>query len=233
MQNRAGPGRLIAPLLALALAAILPQPSVAQTTCVEEIAGVCLKYSKRRAFSAGPAEAALIPADRSIIQRALALQGHYSGAIDGVWGAGTRSAIAAWQRARGLAATGGLDRQGLRLVLAPAIDRLSLAQKFDAADAALRSEITGIVCERKTDEGQTFFMHMRPKGELFVRFGGGNLVGTWSLRKGSLCSDLVGKQSCSPLYAEKNLNSIDMNKFVSAAGGDSGFAKACITYSRE
>jgi len=44
--------------------------------------------------------------DKVALQRALQWYGHYSGSLDGSFGAGTRAAMAAWQSATGYAATG-------------------------------------------------------------------------------------------------------------------------------
>lgn len=55
------------------------------------------------------AEAALSRDDRQDIQRALQWAGVYSAAVDGAFGAGTRTAISAWQLAQGDEATGVLS----------------------------------------------------------------------------------------------------------------------------
>lgn len=56
--------------------------------------------------AARAAEKALSPEQRQDIQRALEWTGHYAGAMDGDFGAGTRNAIAAWQTAAGVPPTG-------------------------------------------------------------------------------------------------------------------------------
>lgn len=48
------------------------------------------------------------------VQRTLARIGYYNGPIDGVFGPGTRDAIARFQRSRGLKVTGGLTQELLR-----------------------------------------------------------------------------------------------------------------------
>lgn len=58
------------------------------------------------------------PALRANIQRALAWFGHYNGAIDGVFGPGTRTAIASWQTAQGLAASQRLDHDAQSALVA-------------------------------------------------------------------------------------------------------------------
>jgi len=58
-----------------------------------------------------------IIADNSLavdVQRALRSRGYYYGSIDGVIGSGSRSAIRAYQRDRGLLVTGRIDRDLLR-----------------------------------------------------------------------------------------------------------------------
>jgi hypothetical protein len=56
-------------------------------------------------------------ADNSLavdVQRALRSRGYYYGSVDGIIGSGSRSAIRAYQRDRGLAITGRIDRDLLR-----------------------------------------------------------------------------------------------------------------------
>jgi hypothetical protein len=48
------------------------------------------------------------------VQRALKSRGYYYGSVDGVIGSGSRSAIRAYQRDRGLSVTGRIDRALLR-----------------------------------------------------------------------------------------------------------------------
>jgi peptidoglycan hydrolase-like protein with peptidoglycan-binding domain len=45
------------------------------------------------------------------VQQRLAAEGYYRGAIDGIVGAGTRAAIRAYQRDRGLRVTGRIDNR--------------------------------------------------------------------------------------------------------------------------
>ena len=56
-----------------------------------------------------PAEQPLSLADRMTAQRALAALGFDPGAPDGIVGMGTRTALRAWQKARGLTADGYLS----------------------------------------------------------------------------------------------------------------------------
>jgi hypothetical protein len=73
-------------------------------------------YPYRYGYYAGPGEAAYQAAgtDRSIVievQRRLARAGYYRGAIDGVAGAGTRSAIRSYERTHGLRVDGLIDQR--------------------------------------------------------------------------------------------------------------------------
>lgn len=67
-------------------------------------------------YSAGPREVIYrsVTADRAIVinvQRRLARNGYYHGAIDGVIGQGTRSAIRSYERAHGLRIDGQIDHR--------------------------------------------------------------------------------------------------------------------------
>ena len=63
----------------------------------------------RAASAAWPQETPLSLADRLDAQNALARLGFYAGAVDAMIGAGTRAALRAWQKARGLPADGYLS----------------------------------------------------------------------------------------------------------------------------
>ncbi len=67
---------------------------------------------------------------RELLQRALQWEGHYDAAIDGAFGPATRHAMAAWQRAEGVEATG---------VLTTA-QRRKLVSRYEAALASLGLE---------------------------------------------------------------------------------------------
>jgi hypothetical protein len=71
-------------------------------------------YPYRYGYYAGPGEAVYQAGDRSIVvevQRRLAQAGFYRGAIDGVAGAGTRSAIRSYERTHGLHVDGLIDQR--------------------------------------------------------------------------------------------------------------------------
>lgn len=111
---------------ALIFALISGGQAIAQRACVEEVAGVCLRYGERKGSAparppASPeaaAEAALrMSADeRKAVQRGLAARGYYSGGIDGAFGDGTRRAIARWQTDENRTASGFLSLEELRLL---------------------------------------------------------------------------------------------------------------------
>ena len=58
---------------------------------------------------AWPAEQPLSLADRMTAQRALSALGYSPGTPDGIVGAGTRTALRAWQKAKGIVADGYLS----------------------------------------------------------------------------------------------------------------------------
>lgn len=59
--------------------------------------------------AAGPVYSDAADSTAVAVQQALADEGYYNGAVDGIVGPGTSSAIAAYQRDHGLAATGSID----------------------------------------------------------------------------------------------------------------------------
>ena len=98
-------------LFAALAASSAASTSDASERCVEEVAGVCIKYAPKRQLSdaeRGEAALRLSPDDRKLVQRGLARSGAYRGAIDGALGAKSRQAIAIWQASRGEASTGHL-----------------------------------------------------------------------------------------------------------------------------
>lgn len=110
----------------------------AERVCVEEAAGVCLKYrdvtpeppKPAPAKPAAPArvqspeaaeEAALrlTRQERRQVQNALAKEGFYQSVLDGAFGEGTRRAIARWQASRGEEASGYLNIAQFRALTLP------------------------------------------------------------------------------------------------------------------
>ena len=117
--------------LTVAAALFLPLafPANAEKVCVEEAAGVCLKYREvasakpaapKPAAPSAPAAQAFPGTDEAqtekglnlsrneyrLVQAGLQKSGHYTGTLDGVMGGGSRKALAAWQAANGDPATG-------------------------------------------------------------------------------------------------------------------------------
>ncbi|MEL6794573.1 MAG: peptidoglycan-binding domain-containing protein [Pseudomonadota bacterium] len=118
-------------VLATALIAIGAGANAQSRVCVEEVAGVCLKFETTEpqapaqpqpqpsAPVASPAERAeqalrLSRSERREIQRGLRAEGFYRSTIDGLFGRGSRGAIGAWQQANGAAATGFLTAEQAR-----------------------------------------------------------------------------------------------------------------------
>ncbi|MEL7463043.1 MAG: peptidoglycan-binding domain-containing protein [Pseudomonadota bacterium] len=106
-----------------------PNPASAEQICVEEAAGVCLKYrtvepdpaptTRARPAPAAPkpslpataeakeeAELDLSKSEYREVQGGLRKAGHYKGALDGVVGPGSRGALRAWQAEAGYDVTG-------------------------------------------------------------------------------------------------------------------------------
>ena len=91
------------------------------------------------------AQLALSRADRIAVQQRLAAGRYYTSGIDGVFGAGTRRAITAWQRANGHGQTGYLNRAQLTALTGGTEARPDPATPApapgDSATAAARAEL--------------------------------------------------------------------------------------------
>lgn len=147
--------RVGAVILAAAFSAASAWTSTAQEkVCIEETAGVCLKYRtvtpkaapKRNAVRpsepASPeasAEAAIrmTPEERRAVQRSLRELGLYKGGIDGAFGQGTRRAIARWQIDRGDDSSGYLTLDQFRDLKSP---QRAIARQPEAATEARAAE---------------------------------------------------------------------------------------------
>lgn len=115
------------------------------------------------------AEAALTGADRQALQTALQWFGHYSAAIDGAFGPGTRKSMAAWQEANGLEPTGVLttrQREVLLAAYAKAQAELGL-EKITEAEAGI--EITLPMALVHFDHYEPPFVHFTEKDGSGVR----------------------------------------------------------------
>jgi peptidoglycan hydrolase-like protein with peptidoglycan-binding domain len=82
-----------------------------------------LRAEPERVARAAEAALGLDRAARRDVQRWLAVLGHYGRGIDGIFGRGTRGAIADWQAGQGIEPTGYLDRAALARLRAQAADR--------------------------------------------------------------------------------------------------------------
>ncbi len=78
---------------------------------------VAVQPAEETPQQARQAERALDGAARKRLQEALKWEGHYSGAIDGDFGPGTRRAMAAWQQAEGFEPTGILTTSQRRMLI--------------------------------------------------------------------------------------------------------------------
>ncbi|WP_010140090.1 peptidoglycan-binding domain-containing protein, partial [Oceanicola sp. S124] len=111
-------------------------------------------------------EALLSRAERDQLQIALEWAGVYNGAIDGAFGRGTRSAMAAWQQTQGLEPTGILtsaQRADLLGQYNAILDGLGLASRADAR-AGIRMDMPlGVV---DFDRYQAPFAFYAPTGDL-------------------------------------------------------------------
>ena len=134
--------RAFAHSLVVAFMIAAPGSATAERICVEEVSGVCLKY--KNVSGSGGGEAASRPqavsaaerrerdlnltrSDRRAAQRGLAAARVYSGAIDGLFGAGTRRAIRNWQGQGGRAATGFLTSEDFRALSASSGEAVAAA----------------------------------------------------------------------------------------------------------
>ncbi|MFB9148273.1 peptidoglycan-binding domain-containing protein [Roseovarius ramblicola] len=82
-----------------------------------------LRDAPERAAQSAEAALGLTRAARRDVQRWLSVLGHYERGIDGIFGRGTRGAIAAWQDRAGMASTGYLDGDALARLRADAAAR--------------------------------------------------------------------------------------------------------------
>lgn len=100
-------------------AMLTPGPAGAEAAGEAPAAG----QPEPQAEEARPADADLGRAEKMRIQRSLRVLGLYQGAIDALFGPGTRGAIAAWQRSVGVAQSGVLTDAEMRRLHEAAADR--------------------------------------------------------------------------------------------------------------
>jgi peptidoglycan hydrolase-like protein with peptidoglycan-binding domain len=96
-----------------------------------------LRAEPERVARAAEAALGLDRAARRDVQRWLAVLDHYRHGIDGIFGRGTRGAIADWQAGQGIEPTGYLDRTALARLRAQAADR---QREIDEEERRAREE---------------------------------------------------------------------------------------------
>lgn len=198
------------------VAALCAPLSAQERVCVEEAAGVCLKYqSVEQPAATTPAPQQASPAERSekalglsrenrrAIQRGLGDAGHYGGAIDGLFGPGTRRAIASWQRANGLTASGyltagavaALTRAGSNSPRAPRAQ----ANGATAAAAEFGDLISGLRCTSE-DYGEPVSIVFRRDGGAAASAIDISVYVTWTFEAGRFCVFNQGRElTCFPI----------------------------------
>ncbi|MEL7464923.1 MAG: peptidoglycan-binding domain-containing protein [Pseudomonadota bacterium] len=194
---------------ALVVAAIMATaaPAAAERVCVEEAAGVCLKY--RTVAPTAPAapsmsadEAALSTDDRRAVQRKLQALGHYRGGIDAQFGPGTRRAISSWQRSEGFSASGRLNRGQINALLAApatgggASTAAASAPPSGDWDEARAQMLAGSRCEIRTREGYFVKSTLRAGGQLNAVTTEGDYTGTWEVEGDEFCMRIIGRKEC-------------------------------------
>lgn len=172
--------------------------------CVEEAAGICLKYrdAAPQAPAMSEAEAALSTEQRRDVQRRLRALGHYRGGIDAAFGPGTRRAISAWQQSAGFGASGRLNRgqiDALFAAPAPGPARDETAPPAGNWDEARTRMLVGSRCELRTREGYFIEASLRAGGQLNAVTTEGDYTGTWAVDGDEICMRIIGRKECRPL----------------------------------
>ena len=175
---------LPAPVFAAALliSLLVVKPALAHF-CLEEAAGVCLKFQRdvvaepmgrwERSLRLGANE-------RRAIQEKLRQVGRYDGAIDGVFGPATRRAIRGWQEETGRASTGYLDAEAVRTIIGER-GRASEGHVATAGDA-----LHGLGCVMEID-GEAASITFRRDGGAGATAVGVSLAVTWTHADERLC----------------------------------------------
>ena len=177
---------------ALALTFAFADPALAERICVEEAGGVCLKYRDVPSNDFSAAERALSGAERRAVQSRLGALGFYQGGVDGLFGPGTRRAIAAWQKSEGLSATGRLTAAQIE-----ALNAIPATQSAPAEAAlSLEAMLVGARCGFTTPEGARATAGFRTNGQLSVETDDGGLNGRWTVGGGEVCMSAQGRKVC-------------------------------------
>lgn len=163
------PSRRIIAIMA-ALVGLSAPAAAQQRVCVEELAGTCLKWRETAppaAPAAAPVQASpaasaeqalgLDAAARRAVQAGLNAEGRDVGRPDGVFGPRTRRAIAAWQGARGEAATGYLTGAQAAALSRAAAGRSAAPTEASGATAPAFSTVSRY-------SGSTFHILVSPAG---------------------------------------------------------------------
>ena len=204
------------------------EASAQERVCVEEVAGVCLKFQvvekpAARSQPAAPASEAerreralgLSRDDRRDVQRGLRDAGYYRGALDGLFGPGTRRSIVAWQRANGLTADGYLTEETVGTLSRRDIAGAQAASSSLATAAELGDLISGLGC--------TSEVHGEPVRIVFRRDGGAaasaidvSVFVTWTFENRRFCVLNGGRElTCFPIEMPiTSANRDDVRDFV-------------------
>ena len=122
---------------------------------------------------------------RRAIQGRLSALGHDTRGIDGVFGSGTRRAIAAWQRGQGLAETGYLDRTQADALIAAAAPAAP-APAAGVADAGATEAALGLTRADRTDLQRRLTALGHDTRGVDGVFGSGTraAIGAWQRKQG-------------------------------------------------
>lgn len=177
----------LASLLMIAASAV---PALATRVCVEEAAGVCLKYKDVPDATPAPASRTPSPAstaereeralslsrdERREVQAGLRAGGYYSGSLDGAIGRGTRTAISRWQSDNGESVTGYLTFDQVRRLRAASLGRQPASQPQPAPQPQPQPQPQAVVQEPHKPEPPA-----RPaRGQSYRRTFGANAPESW------------------------------------------------------
>ena len=180
-----------AALIAATAYALIGAPHAsAEQVCVEEAAGVCLKYKTVAPKKAAPAQPArpagptfantpeaevekglnLNRDEYRYVQSGLQKAGYYKGGIDGVMGGGSREALAAWQGDQGVPATGYLNfEQAIALKEGRSLSAPQPAPKAPAAAAATEAASSHPLAGRTYEQRHSVYPGSTVFGDAHIR----------------------------------------------------------------